>query len=138
MDVERRGLTTVTADRGGRWALELRPGGDSTKNSPSRCFESGAVARIGSVEVEDVLNVGGKTDVQLGPNEFARLRVKLTTAKPQIFQVEVFRYRNKTFQPTAADMSIWDSRGRVVWSNNRNLEEEVLSGRLGKEPELSR
>jgi hypothetical protein len=137
-DTEQRAVTTVTADRGGRWALELRPSGDSTKDFSVSALRVGSGGSyLGAVEVDDVLSVGEKTDVQLGPNEFARLRVKLTTATPQIIQPEVLRYRNKTFQPTAADMSIWDSRGRLVWSNNRNLEEEVLSGRLGKEPELS-
>jgi hypothetical protein len=71
--------------------------------------------------------------VQLGPNEFASMTVKLNSATPQIIQPEVLRYRNKTFQKTAADMSIWDSRGRLVWSNNRSVTEEVLSGRLGSE-----
>jgi hypothetical protein len=137
-DADQRAVTTVTADRGGRWALELRPRGDSSKDFSVSVLRVGSGGSyLGAVDVDDVLSVGEKTDVQLGPNEFARLRVKLTTATPQIIQPEVLRYRNKTFQPTAADMSIWDSRGRLVWSNNRNLEEEVLSGRLGKEPELS-
>jgi hypothetical protein len=137
-DADQRAVTTVTADRGGRWALELRPRGDSAKDFSVSVLKVGSGGSyLGAVDVDDVLSVGEKTDVQLGPNEFARLQVKLTTATPQIIQPEVLRYRNKTFQPTAADMSIWDSRGRLVWSNNRNLEEEVLSGRLGKEPELS-
>jgi hypothetical protein len=137
-DTEQRAVTTVTADRGGRWALELRPRGDSVKDFSVSVLRVGAGgAYLGEVDVDDVLSIGEKTDVQLGPNEFARLRIKLTSSTPQIIQPEVLKYRNKTFQPTAVDMSIWDSRGRLVWSKNRDLEEEVLSGRLGKEPELS-
>jgi hypothetical protein len=137
-DTDQRAVTTVTADRGGRWALELRPRGDSIKDFSISVLRVGAGgAYLGAVDVDDVLSIGEKTDVQLGPNEFARLRIKLTTSTPQIIQPEVLKYRNKTFQATAVDMSIWDSRGRLVWSKNRDLEEEVLSGRLGKEPELS-
>ena len=89
------------------------------------------------VDVPEVLRVGDATDVPLGPNEYAEFTLKLNTATPQIVQPEVKRFRNSTFQATAADMSIWDAKGRLVWSNNRNLEEEVLSGRLGQEPQLS-
>jgi hypothetical protein len=137
-DADQRAVTTVTADRGGRWALELRPRGDSVKDFSVSVLRVGSGGSyLGAVDVDDVLSIGEKTDVQLGPNEFARLRVKLSTSTPQIIQPEVLKYRNKTFQPTAVDMSIWDSKGRLVWSKNRDLEEEVLSGRLGKEPELS-
>jgi hypothetical protein len=120
------------------WALELRPNGNAVKDMTISLLKVGGGGSYeGSVEIDDVLTIGEKTDIQLGPNEFARLTVKLKTAIPQIVQPEVLRYRNNTFQPTAVDLSLWDSKGRLVWSNNRNLEEEVLSGRLGKEPQLS-
>ena len=135
---EQRAITTLTADKAGRWAVELRPAGNAVRDLKVSLLKVGAGGSYkGSVDVDDVLSVGDKTDVQLGPNEFARLTVKLTNATPQIIQPEVLRYRNTTFQPTAVDMSLWDSKGRLVWSNNRNLEEEVLSGRLGQEPQLS-
>lgn len=135
---EQRAITTLTADKAGRWAVELRPAGNAVRDLKVSLLKVGGGGSYkGSVDVDDVLSVGDKTDVQLGPNEFARLTVKLTSATPQIIQPEVLRYRNTTFQPTAVDMSIWDARGRLVWSNNRNLEEEVLSGRLGQEPQLS-
>jgi hypothetical protein len=138
VDGQQRAITSVTANRPGRWALELRPAANSVRDVTV------SVAKVGSggsyegvITVDETLQVGDATDVQLGPNEFAALTVKLNDATPQIIQPEVLRYRNKTFQPTAVDMSVWDSKGRLVWSNNRNLEEEVLSGRLGKEPSLS-
>ena len=134
---DQRALTTFTADRAGGWALEMRPSGNRVHDlrvSITRIGGGGSFE--GVVDVDDVLTVGEKTDVQLGPNEFARFTVKLTVPTAQLIQPEVLRYRNTTFQPTAADLSLWDSRGRLVWANNRNLEEEVLSGRLGKEPQL--
>lgn len=135
---EQRAVTTVSANRPGKWALEMRLAGNAVRDlKVSALYAGGGGSYEGVVDVDDVLNVGESTDVQLGPNEFARMTVKLTSASPQIVQPDVQRYRTKTFQPTAADMSLWDSRGRLVWSNNRNLEEEVLSGRLGKEPQLS-
>lgn len=135
---EQRAITTLTADRAGRWAVELRPAGNAVRDLKVSLLKVGTGGSYqGAVDVDDVLSVGEKTDVQLGPNEFARLTVKLTNATPQIIQPEVLRYRNTTFQPTAVDMSLWDAKGRLVWSNNRNLEEEVLSGRLGQEPQLS-
>ena len=137
-DGEQRAITTVSANRPGRWALELRLAGNTVRDLKVSALKVGSGGSYeGVVDVDDVLTVGDATDVQLGPNEFARLTVKVTSASPQIVQPDVLRYRNKTFQPTAVDMSLWDSRGRLVWSNNRNLEEEVLSGRLGKEPQLS-
>jgi hypothetical protein len=135
---KQRAVTGFTADRAGLWALELRPTGNSVKDmSVSLLRVGGGGSYEGSVEIDDVLTIGEKTDIQLGPNEFARLTVKLKQPIPQIVQPEVLRYRNNTFQPTAVDISLWDYKGRLVWSNNRNLEEEVLSGRLGKEPQLS-
>jgi hypothetical protein len=135
---KQRAVTGFTADRGGLWALELRPAGNAVKDmTVSLLRVGGGGSYEGSVEIDDVLSIGEKTDIQLGPNEFARLTVKLKQAIPQIVQPEVLRYRNNTFQPTAVDLSLWDYKGRLVWSNNRNLEEEVLSGRLGKEPQLS-
>ncbi len=134
---DQRALTTFTADRAGGWALEMRPSGNRVHDlrvSITRIGGGGGFE--GVVDVDDVLTVGEKTDVQLGPNEFARFTVKLTVPTAQLIQPDVLRYRNTTFQPTAADLSLWDSRGRLVWANNRNLEEEVLSGRLGKEPQL--
>ena len=134
---DQRALTTFTADRAGGWALEMRPSGNRVHDlrvSITRVGGGGGFE--GVVDVDDVLTVGEKVDVQLGPNEFARFSVKLTVPTAQLIQPEVLRYRNTTFQPTAADLSLWDSRGRLVWANNRNLEEEVLSGRLGKEPQL--
>ncbi len=130
--------TTLSANRAGRWAVEVRFEGNAVRD-----FDI-TVTRIGGgasyerrVDVRDVLDVGDSTDIQMGPNEFAKVTVKLTSSTPQIIEPVVLRYRNQTFQPTAADLSLWDSKGRLVWSNNRNLEEEVLSGRLGKEPELT-
>ncbi len=135
---KQRAVTGFTADRGGLWALELRPSGNAVKDMQISLLKVGGGGSYeGSVEIDDVLTIGEKTDIQLGPNEFARLTVKLKSPIPQIVQPEVLRYRNNTFQPTAVDLSLWDSKGRLVWSNNRNLEEEVLSGRLGKEPQLS-
>ncbi len=135
---KQRAVTGFTADRGGLWALELRPAGNAVKEmSVSVLRIGGGGSYEGSVDVDDVLTIGEKTDIQLGPNEFAKLTVKLKQPIPQIVQPEVLRYRNNTFQPTAVDLSLWDYKGRLVWSNNRNLEEEVLSGRLGKEPQLS-
>jgi hypothetical protein len=135
---EQRAITTVTADREGRWALELRPAGNNVRDmSVSVVRVGGGGSYEGAVIVDDVLTIGEATDVQLGPNEFAKLTVKLNSATPQLMQPEVLRFRNRTFQPSAVDMSVWDSRGRLVWSNNRNLDEEVLSGRLGKETQLS-
>lgn len=134
---DQRALTTFTADRAGGWALEMRPSGNRVHDlrvSMTRIGGGGGFE--GVVDVDDVLTVGEKVDVQLSPNEFARFRVKLSVPTAQLIQPEVLRYRNTTFQPTAADLSLWDSRGRLVWANNRNLEEEVLSGRLGKEPQL--
>lgn len=133
-----RATTAFTADRAGGWALEMRPSGNRVHDLQVKLTKIGTGGGFeGSIDVGDVLTVGDATDVQLGPNEFARLTVKLTSPSAQIVQPEVLRYRNTTFQPTAADLSLWDSKGRLVWSNNRNLEEEVLSGRLGKEPELT-
>ena len=135
---EQRAITTVSANRPGKWAIEMRLAGNNVRDlKVSALRVGGGGSYEGVVEVGDILSVGESTDVQLGPNEFARLTVKMRSASPQIVQPDVQRYRNKTFQPTAVDMSLWDSRGRLVWSNNRNLEEEVLSGRLGKEPQLS-
>ncbi len=129
-----RAVTQITSNRPGRWAIELRPGGNAVSDI------SVAVAKLGSggsykgvIVVDDPLSIGEATDVNLSPNEFAQLTVKLDSPTPQIIQPEVLRYRSKTFQRTAVDMSLWDSRGRLVWSNNRNLEEEVLSGNNGKE-----
>ncbi len=137
-DGEQRALTTVSANRPGKWALEMRLAGNNVRDLKVSVLKAGGGGSYeGVVDVDDVLTVGESTDVQLGPNEFARLSVKMRSASPQIVQPDVQRYRNKTFQPTAVDMSLWDSRGRLVWSNNRNLEEEVLSGRLGQEPQLS-
>jgi hypothetical protein len=135
---EQRAITTLSANRSGRWAIELRPAGNRVVDMTVSVIRVGSGGSFeGFIDVDDVLTVGESTDVQLGPNEFARYRVKLASPTPQVIQPDVRRYRNRTFQPTAADMSLWDSRGRLVWSNNRNLEEEVLSGRLGKEPELT-
>ncbi len=137
-DGVQRALTVVSVDRGGKWALEVRPAGNNVRDLSISAVKAGGNSGFeGSINVDDVLTVGEATDVQLGPNEFARMTVKLATPSPQIIQPVVLRYRNNTFQPTAVDMSLWDLKGRMVWSNNRNLEEEVLSGRLGKEPELS-
>jgi hypothetical protein len=129
-----RAVTQVTANRPGRWALELRPAGNAISDI------SVSVAKLGSggsykgvIVVDDPLAIGESTDVNLSPNEFAQFTVKLNSATPQIIQPEVLRYRNKTFQRTAVDMSVWDAQGRLVWSNNRNLEEEVLSGNNGRE-----
>jgi hypothetical protein len=135
---KQRAVTSFTADRGGLWAVELRPNGNAVKDMQVSLLKVGGGGSYeGSIEIDDVLTIGEKTDIQLGPNEFARLTVKLKNPIPQIVQPEVLRYRNNTFQPTAVDLSLWDYKGRLVWSNNRNLEEEVLSGRLGKEPQLS-
>ncbi len=133
-----RALTTFSADRAGRWAVEIRPEGNISREFEISLVKVGSGGSYkGLVDVPDVLTAGEETDVTLAPNEFARVTVKLTSSTPQIIQPDVLRFRNRTFQPTAADLSLWDSRGRLVWSNNRNLEEEVLSGRLGREPELS-
>jgi hypothetical protein len=133
-----RALTVVSVDRAGKWGLEVRPAGNNVRDLSISAIKAGGNSGFeGSINVRDVLTVGEATDVQLGPNEFARMTVKLATPSPQIIQPVVLRYRNSTFQPTAVDLSLWDVKGRMVWSNNRNLEEEVLSGRLGKEPELS-
>ncbi len=135
---DQRAITTVSADRAGKWALEMRPAGNNVRDMSVSVIKVGGNGSYeGVIDVDDTLSIGEATDVQLGPNEFARLTVKLNSFNPQIIQPEVLRYRNKTFQPTAVDMSVWDSKGRLVWSNNRNLEEEVLSGRLGQEPQLS-
>jgi hypothetical protein len=134
VDGNQRAISSVSANKPGRWALEIRPSGNAIHDvSVSVAKVGGNGSYEGVVEVGEVLNVGDATDVQLGPNEFASMTMKLNSATPQIIQPEVLRYRNKTFQKTAADMSIWDSRGRLVWSNNRSVIEEVLSGRLGSE-----
>ncbi len=136
--VQQRAVTSFTADRGGKWAIEIRPSGNAVKDvSISLLKVGGGGSFEGAVDVDEVLAVGDETDVQLSPNEFARFTVKLDDSTPQIIQPEVLKYRNRTFQASAVDMSLWDSRGRLVWSNNRTVDEEVLSGRLGTERDLT-
>ncbi len=136
--VQQRAVTSFTADRGGKWAIEIRPSGNAVKDvSVSLLKVGGGGSFEGAVDVDEVLAVGDETDVQLSPNEFARFTLKLDDSTPQIIQPEVLKYRNKTFQASAVDMSLWDSRGRLVWSNNRTVDEEVLSGRLGTERDLT-
>ncbi len=135
---QQRAVTSFTADRGGNWAIEMRPSGNAVKDVAVSLLKVGGGGSFeGAVVVDDVLTVGDETDVQLSPNEFARFTLKLDDATPQIIQPEVLKFRNKTFQPSAVDMSLWDSRGRLVWSNNRTVDEEVLSGRLGTEKDLT-
>ena len=129
-----RAVTQVTSNRPGRWALELRPAGNSVSDITVSVAKLGSGGSYkGVIVVDEPLAIGESTDVNLSPNEFAQFTVKLNSATPQIIQPEVLRYRNKTFQRTAVDMSVWDAQGRLVWSNNRNLEEEVLSGNNGRE-----
>jgi hypothetical protein len=129
-----RAVTQVTANRPGRWALELRPAGNAISDITVSVAKLGSGGSYkGVIVVDEPLAIGESTDVNLSPNEFAQFTVKLNSATPQIIQPEVLRYRNKTFQRTAVDMSVWDAQGRLVWSNNRNLEEEVLSGNNGRE-----
>ena len=129
-----RAVTQVTSNRPGRWALELRPAGNAVSEITVSVAKLGSGGSYkGVIVVDDPLAIGESTDVNLSPNEFAQFTVKLNSPTPQIIQPEVLRYRNKTFQRTAVDMSVWDSQGRLVWSNNRNLEEEVLSGNNGRE-----
>jgi hypothetical protein len=129
-----RAVTQVTSNRPGRWAIELRPAGNAVSDITISVAKLGSGGSYkGVIVVDDPLAIGESTDVNLSPNEFAQFTVKLNSATPQIIQPEVLRYRNKTFQRTAVDMSVWDAQGRLVWSNNRNLEEEVLSGNNGRE-----
>ncbi len=129
-----RAVTQITSNRPGRWALELRPAGNAVSDITVSVVKLGSGGSYkGVIVVDDPLAIGEATDVNLSPNEFAQFTVKLNSATPQIIQPEVLRYRNKTFQRTAVDMSVWDAQGRLVWSNNRNLEEEVLSGNNGRE-----
>jgi hypothetical protein len=129
-----RAVTQVSSNRPGRWAIEIRPAGNSVSDITISVAKLGSGGSYkGVIVVDDPLAIGESTDVNLSPNEFAQFTVKLNSATPQIIQPEVLRYRNKTFQRTAVDMSVWDAQGRLVWSNNRNLEEEVLSGNNGRE-----
>jgi hypothetical protein len=125
--------TVLEARHGGNWVLEIDPRSASVVAATVKITEiGGRVSYEPSTKVNTVLRPGETVDVDLLPGEWAQMNF-VTGDRAELIKPVVQRYRNTTFDGTAADVTVWDPDGRLLYSNNKDLQEEVFTGRLGTE-----
>jgi hypothetical protein len=125
--------TVLEARHGGNWVLEIDPRSASVVAANVKITEiGGRVSYEPSTKVNTVLRPGETVDVDLLPGEWAQMNF-VTGDRAELIKPVVQRYRNTTFDGTAADVTVWDPDGRLLYSNNKDLQEEVFTGRLGTE-----
>jgi hypothetical protein len=125
--------TVLEARHGGNWVLEIDPRSASIVSTKIKISEiGGRVAYEPVTKVNTVLRPGETVDVDLLPGEWAQMNF-VTGDRAELIKPVVQRYRNTTFDGTAADVTVWDPDGRLLYSNNKDLQEEVFTGRLGSE-----
>jgi hypothetical protein len=125
--------TVLEARHGGNWVLEIDPRSAFVVPATVKITEiGGRVSYEPSTKVNTVLRPGETVDVDLLPGEWAQMNF-VTGDRAELIKPVVQRYRNTTFDGTAADVTVWDPDGRLLYSNNKDLQEEVFTGRLGTE-----
>ncbi len=125
--------TVLDARHGGNWVLEIDPRSASVVGVNVKITEIGGRVPYEPVtKVNTVLRPGETVDVDLLPGEWAQMNF-VTGDRAELIRPVVQRYRNTTFDGTAADVTVWDPDGRLLYSNNKDLQEEVFTGRLGTE-----
>jgi hypothetical protein len=125
--------TIIEARHGGNWVLEIDPRSASVISTNVKITEiGGRVPYEPATKVNTVLRPGETVDVDLLPGEWAQMSF-VTGDRAELIKPIVQRYRNTTFDGTAADVTVWDPDGRLLYSNNKDLQEEVFTGRLGSE-----
>jgi hypothetical protein len=125
--------TILEARHGGNWVLEIDPRSASVVATNVKITEiGGRVPYEPATKVNTVLRPGETVDVDLLPGEWAQMSF-VTGDRAELIKPVVQRYRNTTFDGTAADVTVWDPDGRLLYSNNKDLQEEVFTGRLGSE-----
>jgi hypothetical protein len=125
--------TVVEARHGGNWVLEMDPRSANVVSMQVKVVDiGGRVAYEPVTNVKALLHPGEAVDVDLLPGEWAQVNFA-TGKQAELVAPLVQRYRNTTFDGTAADITVWDGDGRLLYSNNKDLQEEVFTGRLGSE-----